>query len=67
MNWKLILKTLITPLLALVYTYLQSQHPDFPWTSSDFIEQALWLISVAIGGWQTKLYFINKKYTLRKK
>lgn len=52
MNWKIILKTIITPVLALVYTYLQGKYPDLPWTQSNFVEQILWILSVAIGGWQ---------------
>jgi len=61
MNWKLILKTLITPVLALVYTYLQAKYPDLPWTSSNFIEQVLWLIAVAIGGWQANNFLVKAK------
>jgi len=52
LDWKSLLKAVLAALVPVVYTVLVTAYPDFPLPQDQFVQTVLWIIGMAIGGWQ---------------
>ncbi|HEY4756403.1 MAG TPA: hypothetical protein VIH28_10135 [Ignavibacteriaceae bacterium] len=51
MDFKAILKTVLSVLLPVAYSMIFANNPDFPLAEFEFVELALYLIGGILGGW----------------
>jgi len=62
MSWKHILYAAIAAIIPFGYSALSGQFPDFPLQADVFSALVLWVIGLAIGGWQaTKFVLVNTR------
>lgn len=55
MAWKNVLYALLAVILPLVYEFVVNAIPAFPLDATNFIGLVLWIIGLAVGGWQASL------------
>lgn len=64
-EWKNVIYALLGVTLPLLYTWFFDTLQGFPLDAETFVALILWLIGLAVGGWQgTKAYYIASKRLL---
>ena len=64
-DWKYVIYALLGVTLPLLYTWFFGSLNDFPLDMETFVALVLWLIGLAVGGWQgSKAYYIASKRLL---
>lgn len=61
MNWKDLLKSVLGPLVAYLYTQLISHYPSFPMFDEDFVAVILWIVGLVVGGWGLAAMWMKSK------
>ena len=56
-----LLKAVLAPVIALLYSILIAHWPDFPLKSADLLALVLWLLSLIYSGHKVSSYIKHKK------
>ena len=62
MNWRHVLYAALAAIVPFGYSWITGQFPEFPMAADVFSSLILWVVGLAVGGWQfAKYYLINTK------
>jgi len=59
--WLDLLKSILAPLVAFLYSILVAHYPDFPLQSKDILALLLWLIGLWYSGAKAKTFHLKRK------
>jgi len=63
MDLKSMLKAIIAVIIPFLYSALIGKVPDFPLTGDVFLQLVLWIVGLAVGGWQANKVLSGYKAT----
>lgn len=59
MDWKSILKMVLSIALPVVYSAIKAQNPSLPIMENEFIELVMWIVAASVGGWEMMKMRVN--------
>ena len=61
MNWKNVILAVLGSVIPFLYSALVGKFPDFPLDQSNFLAIIIWVVGLAIGGWNLKSIHVKMK------